>query len=120
MDATDKWSPEIILIVAVAILVARFGDAAISNSLKLLVCLLALGLLVLIGTKSHCALYGGLSLLGVMLLPCAAFLDLAFVWCAASFTFRDFIQDERIMLKHMRDLHPAGGGASKRGKFWKY
>lgn len=65
-------------------------------------------------------MYGGVSLLGVILLPCAAFLDMFFVWCAASFSFREFIQDERIMLENMRDLHPAGGGFSKVRDIWKY
>jgi hypothetical protein len=96
------------------------GDIIINSTPKFLSCLSVLGLLAFVGTKARRCMYGGLSLLGVIISPCAAFLDLVFFWCAASFSFRDFIQDERIMLENMRDLHPIGGGFSKVHEVWKY
>ena len=120
MDAADEWNYETTSAIAVAILAVMFGGAIIKETSKLLSCLLALGLISFVGTKARRCMYGGLSITGVLLAPCMAFLDLPFVWCAASFSFREFIQDERIMLEGMRDLHPAGGGPSKCRKLWKY
>lgn len=84
-------------------------------------------LLLLIGglwafnaTKGHRCMCGGLSMFGVLFLPCAAFLDLVLVRCATAFSFREFIRDETLIPEGMRDLHPAGGGPSKRGLVWKY
>jgi hypothetical protein len=82
--------------------------------------LLALGLLAFNATKARRCMFGGLSMFGMLFLPCAAFLDLEIVWCSASFSLRDFTQEERLIPEGMRDLHPAGGGASKRRIVWKY
>ena len=46
--------------------------------------LLALGFWAFNATKGRRCMCGGLSMLGVLFLPCAAFLDLVFVRCAAS------------------------------------
>jgi hypothetical protein len=88
--------------------------------------LLAIGLLWFLVSKAHRCLCGGLSMLGLLFLPCAAFVDVMFTWCAFSFSFREYIHDERLMPKGMRDLHPVGvtvtGHArpSKRGLVWQY
>jgi hypothetical protein len=100
--------------------VILYGDIIIDSTVKFLACLSALSLLTFAGTQARRGMCGGLSIPGVLLFPCAAPLDLFFVWCAASFTFRVFIQDERLMLQGMRDLHPAGGGFSKVRYSWKY
>jgi hypothetical protein len=118
--ASSRWNYEATVAIAVAALAILLGDTLINNTPKFLSCLSALGLLTFVATKARRCMYGGASILGVILLPCAAFLDLFFVWCAASFSFREFIQDERIMLEGMRDLHPAGGGFSKVRDIWKY
>jgi hypothetical protein len=116
----DRRNYGAIVFVAIMILVIMFSDILIDSTLKLLSCLSALGLLTFVGTQARRGMCGGLSILGVLLFPCAAPLDLFFVWCAAGFTFRIFIQDERLMLEGMRDLHPAGGGFSKVRHLWKY
>jgi hypothetical protein len=88
--------------------------------------LLVIGLLWFIVSKAHRCLCGGLSMLGLLFLPCAAFMDVIFAWCAISFYFREYIHDERLIPKGMRDLHPVGvtvtGHArpSKRGLVWQY
>jgi hypothetical protein len=82
--------------------------------------LLALGFFFFTATKAHRCLCGGLSMLALLFLPCAAFLDLVFARCAFSFSFREIIQEEAIIPEGMRDLHPAGGGISKRATVWRY
>ena len=119
IEVAGRWNYEATAAITVTVLAIVLGDTIISNTPKLLGCLSALGLLTFVATKARRCTYGGLSLLGVILFPCAAFLDLFFVWCAASFSFREFIQDERIMLECMRDLHPTGG-FSKVRDIWKY
>lgn len=42
------------------------------------------------------------------------------MWCSISFSFREFIQDDRVIVPSMRNLHPAGGGPSKVCDIWNY
>ena len=74
-------------------------------------------LLLLIGglwafnaTKGHRCMCGGLSMFGVLFLPCAAFLDLVLVRCATAFSFREFIRDETINTRRHAGSAPCWRG----------
>ena len=58
-------------------------------------------------------------MLGVVFLPCAAFLELVFLWCAAAFSFRDNINSESVTPLYRKGC-AAGGGSSKRKPAWEY